>query len=109
MKKFNYTKTEWVDGKTVVDAKRLNNIERGVSELYDNAIALSDLEEGDGIEIDNGRISVSEDVIRSQSISGIEFSVGVPEEVDPKKLYLILKADRTLEKIILGGITIFEN
>lgn len=109
MKKFNYSKTKWVDGKTVVDANRLNKIEEALSEIYDNALGNTDLDEGPGIKIDGTKISVDNSVLLSDTISGIEFSVGEPEEIDLKKLYLILKEDRTLEKIILGGITIFNN
>lgn len=49
--KSTYTKTNWVDNKTPIDAKKLNNIENGISTLFTNALSASDIIPGDGIEI----------------------------------------------------------
>ena len=48
-----YNKTRWVDNSTPVNAENLNNIENGISGLYSNALGLSELIEGNGIEIKN--------------------------------------------------------
>lgn len=109
MKRYNYTKTNWIDGKTIVDARRLNKIEEGLSVLYENALGNKDLQEGTGIKINDETIEVDDSVVLSDTISGIEFSIGEPREIDPGKLYLVLKEDKTLDRIILGGITIFNN
>ena len=57
--KTTYNKTQWVDNSTPVNAENLNNIENGISNLYSNAIGLSELIEGDGIEIKNTNSGVS--------------------------------------------------
>lgn len=48
-----YSKTQWEDNKTPINADRLNNIERGIENLYNNAIGASELIEGPGIDIAN--------------------------------------------------------
>ena len=57
--KTTYNKTQWVDNSTPVNAENLNNIENGISGLYSNALGLSELIEGDGIEIKNTENGVS--------------------------------------------------
>lgn len=57
--KTTYNKTIWEDNKTPVNATNLNNIENGISGLYSNALGLSELIEGDGIEIKNAENGVT--------------------------------------------------
>jgi len=57
--KTNYSKTNWVNNSTPVNAENLNNIENGIYNLYSNALSLSDLINGDGIEIKGTEEGVS--------------------------------------------------
>lgn len=57
--KTNYSKTNWVNNSTPVNADNLNNIENGIYNLYSNALSLSDLMNGDGIEINGTEDGVS--------------------------------------------------
>ena len=57
--KTTYNKTQWVDNNTPINAENLNKIENGISGLYSNALGLSELIEGDGIEIKNTDNGVS--------------------------------------------------
>ena len=49
--KISYSKTNWVDDDTPISAENLNNIEKGIESLYLNALGLSDLKGGSGINI----------------------------------------------------------
>ena len=64
--KEHYNKTNWVDNKTPVNAENLNNIENGISHLFDNAISQSEITEGSGITL-------------AYSKSGIHISLGFRE------------------------------
>jgi hypothetical protein len=114
MKK-TYSKTKWVDNKTPVNAQNLNKIESAISDLYNNAVAYDDIEEGDGIEITTDEtgskvISASKTLMSSDTCSGIEWTLGEPESFESDKIYFILGEEtKTLEKIILNGVTIFNN
>ena len=57
--KLTYNKTNWVDNSTPVNAENLNNIENGISNLYSSAISLSDLVNGDGIDIKDTNSGIS--------------------------------------------------
>ncbi len=46
-----YNKTTWVDNQTPINACNLNNIERGIENLYNNSLSVSDLVGGDGINV----------------------------------------------------------
>ena len=50
--KDKYRKTVWVDGKTKLDAAKLNNIEQGVENLFENALTVSEIHGRDGIRVD---------------------------------------------------------
>ena len=50
--KDRYQKTVWVDGRTKLDAGKLNNIERGLENLFENALTVSEIYGGDGIRVD---------------------------------------------------------
>ena len=50
--KDKYNKTLWVDCKTKLDAAKLNNIERGIENLFENALSVSEIYGGDGIKVD---------------------------------------------------------
>lgn len=50
--KDKYTKTLWIDGKTKLDAAKLNNIESGVENLFENALTVSEIYGEDGIKVD---------------------------------------------------------
>lgn len=52
MKK-KYNRTDWADNKTPVNAKNLNNIEKGIRDLYSDALDSSEIIAGNGISINN--------------------------------------------------------
>lgn len=111
--KGNYMRTNWIDNTTPVNANNLNNIERGISNLYQNALSRSDISEGEGIKLGtgkNGELEIStKDTVRSSSCVGIEF---IEEELGvyvDGVLYLLLDSETNkLKKIILNGIVIYE-
>lgn len=109
-----YIKTTWIDNKTPVNAANLNKIENAISDLYNSALASSDFVQGDGIKISTTsdkklEFSVSESVVRSSTVSGLEF---IYEELDVYKvncIYFILdQGTKKLKKIIINGVTIYE-
>ncbi len=60
--KRTYTKTNWVNNKTQIDAEKLNNIETGIEGLYTDALSLSNFIEGSSISIgavDGGDVKIS--------------------------------------------------
>lgn len=111
--KGKYMRTNWVDNTTPVNANNLNNIERGISDLYQNALSRSDFSEGDGIKLGtgkNGELEIStKDTVRSSSCVGIEI---ISEELDmyvENTIYLLVDSGTNkLKKIILNGIAIYE-
>ena len=50
--KDKYKRTLWIDCKTKLDAAKLNNIEEGIENLFENALTASEIYGGDGIQID---------------------------------------------------------
>lgn len=111
MKK-TYNKTKWIDGKTPIDANKLNKLEDAIKDIYDNAIESGMLTEGDGITITsdgmNLKISTGKEVMKSNSVTGIETVIEVPETYERNKLYFVLDPDtKDLKDIVLNGITIF--
>lgn len=50
--KDKYNRTLWIDCKTKLDAAKLNNIEEGIENLFENALTASEIYGGDGIQID---------------------------------------------------------
>lgn len=112
MKK-SYNKTKWVDNKTPVCAQYLNKIEAALGDIYTKGLEYDELIQGDGITIEdeiNGKsISVDKSVVRSTSITGIEWLYEEPESPEIKKLYFILDPNTNkLSKILLGSVTIFQ-
>ena len=57
--KTKYNKTSWVDNKTQINAEKLNNIENGISNLYENTLSVSEFLEGPGIEIGHSESGLS--------------------------------------------------
>lgn len=47
-----YEKTVWVDGKTKLDAAKLNNIEEGIENLFESSLTVSDFKASDGLKVD---------------------------------------------------------
>lgn len=115
--KYKYKKTKWVDGKTCVSAKELNRIEDGIEDLYLNAIDPEQILPGEGIDVnldDDGNTVIAikddykDDVVKSQSIRGMEYTSSEPLDYDTDVLYFITNPETgTLEKIMLNGVTIF--
>lgn len=115
--KYKYTKTKWVDGQTCVNAAELNRIEKGIEDLYVNALGADQILPGDGIAIDldeegNTVISVDdeykEDLVKSQSVKGMEYVISEPSDYEDDVLYFVLNPEtKTLTKIMLNGLTIF--
>ena len=111
--KNSYNKTKWIDKKTPVCARSLNKIEDALGDLYANAIDSREIEEGDGINIENTdegfSFNVDESVMRSDSCTGIEWTTEEPGTFEEKTLYFILDPETgQLDRIMLNGITIFK-
>lgn len=123
--KNSYIKTTWIDNKTPVNAANLNKIESALSDLYTNALSSSELLEGDGIRITNTscksdcygntakgiQFSVSDRVMQSDSCKGIDIVTNSMDilQFEKDKLYLFLNPEsKTLVKIMINGVTIFE-
>lgn len=109
-----YIKTSWIDNKTPINAANMNKIENAISDLYINALSPSEIVEGEGINISQTKdkkleFSVAENILRSDSCSGIEVSQGHPSVMDQGKLYFILDPDtKKLAKIMINGVAIYE-
>ena len=92
----------------------MNKIENAISDLYINALSPSEIVEGEGINISQTKdkkleFSVAENILRSDSCSGIEVSQGHPSVMDQGKLYFILDPDtKKLAKIMINGVAIYE-
>lgn len=111
--KNSYSKTKWVDNKTPVCAQYLNKIESALGDIYAKGLEYNELIQGNGIIVEddiNGKsISVDSSVVRSTSVTGIEWLFEEPETPEMKKLYFILDPDTNkLSKILLGSVTIFQ-
>ena len=107
-----YLKTSWIDNRTPVNAANLNNIERGIESLFKNAISVSELLPGDGIDItvgnDGSAFSVDNTVMRSGTISGIEYVTGELASYEEGRLYYVLSEETgKLVKIVLNNRVIY--
>lgn len=110
--KNTYSKTNWVNDKTPINATNLGKIESAISDLYTNAIDASDIISGDGIGVTTSgtgkKISVDKTVMRSSNCVGIDWVDSVPDNPVENKLYFVINSDtKQLSKIMLGSITIF--
>ena len=97
MKK-SYTKTEWKNGETRINAKNMNNIESGISDLYDNAISSDELEQGLGINIekeDSLKFGLNIQVINENETTGITY--------DPNTIYILVNIDEKFNGIVING------
>ena len=95
-----YTRTHWTDNKTMVNAERLNNIERGISGLYGAALTASDFEASRGVELettDSGKVKIS-------TTMTVEIITELQESYDPKIIYFYVNSNGILKKIIINGI-----
>lgn len=95
-----YTRTNWVDNKTLVNAERLNNLERGVAGLYNASLCASDFEEGQGVKIettDSGKVKIS-------TMMAVEIIQEELEVYDPKVIYFLIDSEGALKKIIINGV-----
>lgn len=95
-----YTRTNWVDNKTLVNAERLNNIERGISGLYNASLCASDFEPAEGIEIettDAGKVKIS-------ASPAVKVITAEEETYDPGVIYFLLDSAGHVKKIIINGI-----
>ena len=123
--KNSYIKTTWIDNKTPVNAANLNKIESALSDLYTNALSSSEILEGDGIRITNTscqsdcygnttkgiQFSVSDRVMQSDSCKGVDIVTNTLDilQFEKDRLYLFLDPERkTLVKMVINGVTIFE-
>lgn len=95
-----YKKTAWADNKTTVNAEKLNNIENGISNLYDSAITAADIkgEDGVNVEVDNsGKVVVK---LNTQ----IAIITEELEEYDDNIVYFLLSQNGIIQKIIINGV-----
>lgn len=110
-----YIKTNWVDNRTPVNAANLNKIEGAISDLYNTAIAPSDIKPGEGISVtptsDKGvEIAVSKLIQRSSdgSCPGLDIVFSEPVSPEKDRVYLVLDPDtKTLKKIAINGVIVF--
>lgn len=113
--KESYSKTTWIDKKTAINATRLNKIEDALYEIFDRATEGDQIKEGDGLIITNTKegdkvFSVSTGIPRSNSVRGIEVSIGEPGEIKRGVLYFILDPSTSyLMRIQWGKIVIYQN
>lgn len=109
-----YIKTTWVDNATPVNAANLNKIENAITDLYQNALSVSDFAKGSGIDLNittdkKLEISVTKDLMRSNSCSGIEMVTEEPSEIVESVLYFVVDPEtKKLKKIIINGLAIYE-
>jgi len=98
--KNRYTRTSWVDGKTMINAERLNNIERGVSTLFSASLAAPDIMEGKGMKVettDDGKVKISTKMT-------VEVIFEEQSEYDPDIIYFLVSGNGIIKKIIIKGI-----
>ena len=95
-----YKRTTWTDNKTTVNAERLNNIEKGISNLYDSAITSADIKEGEGVKVETteeGKV-----VVKLERPIAI-----ITEELvmyDEDTIYFLLSENGIIQKIIINGV-----
>ncbi len=95
-----YKKTAWADNKTTVNAEKLNNIENGLSNLYDSAITASDIKGEDGVKVDvdnAGKVVVK----LNTKIAIINEEL---DEYDNDTIYFLLSQNGIIQKIIINGV-----
>lgn len=115
MKK-TYTKTTWVDNRTPVNAKNLNKIESALSDLYESTAEEDQYLPGDHITITDSEdepgkkiISTSADILSTSSLTGIEYTLGEPDDPVLGTIYFVLDPiTKRLERIMIGPTTIFK-
>ena len=93
-----YNKTEWKNGETRVNAKNMNNIEDGISELYENALTPEDIESGKGIRIEKEGKSTS----ISLKIEVLE-DTGEEVEYDENTLYVLVDSENKFRGLVVDG------
>ena len=96
-----YNRTIWEDNKTKVNADRLNNIEKGISKLYDSSLTSADFEDSDSVEIrttDEGKVKI-------MMKTSVAIITEEQESYDPNIIYFLLSANGIIEKIIINGIS----
>ena len=93
-----YSKTEWKNGETRVNAKNMNNIEDGISELYENALTPEDIESGKGIRIEKEGKSTS----ISLKIEVLE-DTGEEVEYDENTLYVLVDSENKFRGLVVDG------
>lgn len=111
-----YTKTTWVDSRTPVNARNMNKIENALEDLYSSAAESDQYLPGDHITIKDSDsepgkkiISTSGDVLSTSSLTGIEYTLGEPDDPVLKTLYIVLDpSTKRLDKIMIGPTTIFK-
>lgn len=99
--KNRYSRTSWVDGKTMINAERLNNIERGVSTLFNASLTSSDFEEGKGMKVettDDGKVKLSTKMT-------VEVIFEELSEYDPDIIYFLVSGNGIIKKIIVKGVS----
>ena len=99
-----YTKTEWKNGETRVNAKNMNNIEEGISELYEYALTSENINSGDGICIEKGDGSMN----ISLKIEVLE-DTGERLEYDKTTLYVLVDSENKFKGLVVGGKEIKTN
>lgn len=95
-----YKKTTWTDNKTTVSAEKLNNIENGISNLYNSAITSVDIKGEDGVNVevtDDGKVVVK----LNTQIAIINEEL---EEYDSNIVYFLLSQNGIIQKIIINGV-----
>lgn len=96
----NYKKTVWINNKTTVDADKLNNVERGISNLYDSAITSADIKGENGIDVET--TETGKVVIKMHT--QIAIITEELEEYDRNTIYFLLSENGIIQKIIINGI-----
>ncbi len=96
-----YNRTVWSDNKTLVNAERMNNIERGITGLYNSALCASDFkgEKGVGIKTtDEGNMKVS-------LKTPVEVIKEELSEYNPDTVYFLVDDNWRIRKIIIHGVS----
>ena len=109
-----YVKTNWVDNATPVNAANLNKIENAITDIYQNALSVSDFSKGNGIDLNitsnkKLEISVTNNVMMSGTCSGFEVVTSYPIECVESVIYFVVDPElKKLKKILINGIAIYE-
>ena len=95
-----YNRTFWIDNKTKVNAEKLNNIERGISNLYDSSLTSSDIIGGENVDIettDTGKVKIS-------FKATVMIITEEQETYDRDVIYFLLSQNGIIQKIIINGV-----